>query len=185
MTDGILAQLKLEDDKGVVIRYPKLGDLVQMTSYINILSKEQTYILFQGNEISIKHEKDYLKKLLFDIKKKMAVQLLAFHNNQLVGITDIKMKEHALIHEGVFGITIAKEFRGLGLGKKIMKLVIDEAVKNIPQLQVITLSVFSDNSLAQNLYKSFGFKEFGKLPKIIEHKDHLDDHVYMYKRVRY
>lgn len=184
MTDSIVAQFKLEDDKEVVIRYPKLGDLVQMTSYINLLSKEQTYILFQGKEISIKHEKDYLKNMLSSIKKKMAVQLLAFHNTQLIGITDIKMKEHALIHEGVFGITIAKEFRGLGLGKKIMKLVIDETVKNIPQLQVITLSVFSDNSLAQNLYKSFGFKEYGRLPEIISHKNHFDDHVYMYKKVK-
>lgn len=184
MSDKIVSKFKLEDGREVVIRYPELGDLKEMTRYINTLSKEQTFITFQGNEISLKDERKHLKNMLDKIKKGLAVQLLIFHNNQLVGITDIKMYEHALKHEGVFGITIAKEFRGVGLGKKIMELVIDETIKKLPQLKVITLGVFSDNPLAQNLYKSFGFKEYGRLPEIISHKDHLDDHIYMFKKVR-
>lgn len=184
MADGILAQFNLEDGREVAIRYPSLGNLVQMTRYINTLSKEQTFITFQGNEISLKDERKHLKNMLDKINKGLTVQLLAFQNSQLVGITNIKMYEHALKHEGVFGITIAKEFRGVGLGKKIMELVIDEAIKKLPQLKVITLGVFSDNPLAQNLYKSFGFKEYGRLPEIISHKNHFDDHVYMYKKVK-
>lgn len=43
-----------ETSKGnhILIRYPSKEDAQAMTDYINKLSKEQTYISFQGEEIS-------------------------------------------------------------------------------------------------------------------------------------
>lgn len=46
-------------DKGfpIVIRYPKISDLDQALKYINELSKEQTFILYQGEITSEADEK--------------------------------------------------------------------------------------------------------------------------------
>lgn len=62
-----------------------------------------------------------------------------------------------------------------------MKLTLKEADKNLPKLRIITLGVFSDNALAQKMYEKFGFKEYGRLPKGVLHKNKYVDHIYMYK----
>ena len=90
----------------------------------------------------------------------------------------------AMKHEGVFGISVLKDYRGKGLGKLLMKLALDEAIKNLPNLRIITLGVFSTNDLAKEMYKNFGFIEFGRLPEGIFHRGKYIDHIYMYKKVK-
>ncbi len=168
----------------IIIRYPARYDAQALCDYINTLSKEQTYIRFQGEQITLEDEAKYLDGQLDKIAKKQAVQLLVFSNNQLIGIAGIDMKDKTESHEGVFGISLAKDYRGEGIGKILMRLVLEEAESNLPQLRIITLGVFSNNSLAMEMYKKFGFKEYGRLPKGVLHRGEYVDHVYMYKSIR-
>lgn len=184
MKGKIVFQGVTEKDKLILIRYPKKSDAGAMWEYINKLSKEQTYILFQGEEIAFKDEEEYLKKTLEKIEKKKAVQLLVFSSNKLVGISEINLRDKALSHAGMFGISITKEHRGEGIGKKLMEIVLKEAVENLPQLRIVTLGVFSNNLLAKKMHLKFGFKEFGRLPEGILHRGKYVDHIYMYKKVR-
>lgn len=184
MQGKVVEKFQLKDGREVVFRYPTLEDASLMMGYINTLSKEQTFIRFQGEEITLEQEKDWLTKLIKKIEEKGAVQIMGFCNSQLIAVSDIVMLEKSEKHIGGFGITIAKEFRGLGIGKKIMQLALDEAVKNIPQLKIIMLSCFADNPVALSLYKKFGFIKFGELPQGLMHQGHFDDHIYMYKKVR-
>lgn len=184
MAGKIVEKFQLEDGREVVFRYPSIEDAALMMDYINTLSKEQTFIRFQGEEITLEQETEWLTKLVKKIEEKAAVQIMGFCNSQLIAVSDIVMLEKAEKHIGGFGITIAKEFRGLGIGKKIMELAINEATKNIPHLKIIILSCFGDNDIALSLYEKMGFKEFGKLPEGLIHKYHKDDHIYMYKKVR-
>lgn len=184
MSEQIVAKLQIKDGREVVFRYPQIEDAPLMMNYINTLSKEQTFVRFQGEQISLEQETDWLTKLIKKIEEKAAIQIMGFVNSQLVAVSDIVMLEKAEKHIGNFGITIAKDFRGLGIGKKIMEIALDEAVKNIPQLKIIILGCFSDNDIALNLYKKMGFKEYGKLPQGLMHQNHLDNHIYMYKKVR-
>lgn len=183
MQGKIVFQGTTEKDKLILVRYPKEGDAGAMWAYINKLSKEQTYILFQGEEIAFKDEEEYLKKTLEKIEKKKAVQLLVFSNHKLIGISEINLRDRAIAHEGVFGISVSKEYRGEGIGKKLMEQVLKEAKKNLPQLKIVTLGVFSNNLLAIKIYKKFEFKEFGRLPEGILYKRKYLDHIYMYKTV--
>jgi hypothetical protein len=48
----------------IIIRYPVKGDVEQMRDYINSLSKEQTFIRFQGEKISLGDETKYLNRQL-------------------------------------------------------------------------------------------------------------------------
>lgn len=170
--------------KFIEVRYPKKVDLESMRQYINVLSKERTFIRFQGEEVSKQEEEKYLSLQLERIASKLSVQLLVFCEGKLVGISSIDMKDKIEKHLGLFGITIAKEFRGEGIGSILMKAVIDESVKNLTTLEIIILAVYGENNLAKEMYKNFGFLEYGKLTRGIKRESGYSDHVFMYKAIK-
>lgn len=184
MEGKVVFEGKIEKGLDVIIRYPKKTDVKIMLDYINTLSKEQTFIRLQGEEISFEEEEKFISSMLKKIAANTGVQLLVFHNNQLIGASDILMRDRVEKHEGVFGITIAKDYRGKGVGTILMQKVIDEAIKSIPQLRIITLGIFDNNPVAADLYKKLGFREYGRLPQGIFYKGSYINHVYMYKIVR-
>lgn len=174
---------KTQTGKKIVVRYPERSDLGKMLNYINILSDERTFITYQGEHETLKSEKKYLEGRLKAIKDKKAVQLLVFYKDQLIGVSDIHLLDKTQKHIGIFGITISKDFRNDGIGKVLMNLIEDEGKKKLPGLKIITLEVFSTNSIARDLYKKMRFKEYGVLPKGIIRNNKVEDSVLMYKLV--
>lgn len=183
MEGKIVFEGKSEKGTPIIFRYPTRDDTQVMWEYINTLSKEQTFILFQGEEITFEYEAKFLQELLVKIENKKSIHLHVFVNTKLIGISGIDMKDRASAHEGVLGITIAKEYRNEGIGKKFMEVTLEEAKKNLPQLKIVTLGVFGNNTLAYEMYQKFGFKEYGRLPQGILHKGKYVDHIYMYKNL--
>lgn len=180
----IIKQFNSKTGKEIVIRYPVLSDAESMTHYINEVSQERTYISFQGEQMSIEEETEFLKKELEKIQQHTAIFLLAFDGDTLVGSSGIDMDVRTQRHIGLFGISLHKESRGQGIGRILMDTVIDEAKKNIPELEILTLTVFAHNGRACALYESLGFVRYGLLPGGVKLPDGYADHVYMYKRVR-
>ena len=60
----------------------------------------------------------------------------------------------------VFGLYVAPEFRGKGIGKALMLELIRRA-KLRDEVEKINLAVISENETAKNLYKLIGFEVFG------------------------
>ncbi len=179
----IVYQGKSKSGREIIFRYPTENDLHMLRDYINTLSKERTFIIFQGEQVSLEEEKIYLDSQLKAITKDKAVQLLAFSEGQLVGNTQINLQSKATKHIGVFGISLAKEFRGEGIGTLLMEKLIKEAKKHLNGLKIITLELFGNNEIASRLYENMGFIEFGNLPKGIIYRDTPVDHIYMFKEV--
>ncbi len=173
---------QVKNGEEVIIRYPQASDTQQMLEYINVLSAEKTFILFQGEQLTFEQEAAYLTSVLEGMKVHKKTELLAFINDQLVAVSGIGMQDKARKHLGVFGISVAKEFRGVGLGSLMMKLILEEA-KQLEGLKIIVLGVFGDNPVAKHLYQKFGFKEFGNLPGGVLHDGVSVDHSDMYKVV--
>ena len=83
-------------------------------------------------------------------------------SGSVVGIVTF-MRENGLktIHKGnVFGMYVAPEARGKGLGKSLMIELIKKA-KSCDGLEQINLTVVSENNSAKKLYKSLGFEVYG------------------------
>ena len=179
----IIFQGKTKKEKDILIRYPEISDVEEMLGFINEVSKEKTFISYQGEEETLKSETKYLKLKLKAIKDKKSVQLLAFCNNQLVGESEIHMMDKVEKHIGIFGITVKKDLRGEGLGKLLMELVLKEAKKKIPGIKIITLDVYSTNDIARGLYKKMRFVEYGLLPNGISRSGKFEDAVLMYKNI--
>ncbi len=168
----------------ILIRYLENGDLEEMHRYINVISKEKTYITFQGEVLSLDEERKYVSEQKEQITNKKSVILVVFCDNRLIGTTHLMLGVRTDRHVAQFGITIAKEFRGQGIGKLLMKHTIDEGIKNMPDLEIVALGVFSNNKLAYEMYKDFGFTEYGRLPDGVKLADGYVDHIFMYKLVK-
>jgi ribosomal protein S18 acetylase RimI-like enzyme len=65
-----------------------------------------------------------------------------------------------------------------------MGLILKEAEKEMLDLKIVTLEVYSTNSIAQGLYQKMGFVQFGLLPKGISRAGAFEDAILMYKNVR-
>ena len=168
----------------VVIRYPKKDDLLEMWGMINELSKERTFIMYQGEEISLQDESEYLSSQLEKIEKRRSVQLLAFCDDLLVGIASVDFKDKIERHIGVFGVSVIKAFRGKGIGTQLMREVFCEAIRIQPGLEIMILWVFANNPLAITMYERFGFREYGRLPRGIKFEHGYVDRISMYKSLK-
>lgn len=184
MDPKIVLQEKTEDGHSIVIRYPSINDAQAMCDYINTLSKEQTFVRFQGETQSLEDEIKYLTNEIQKISDKRSVQLLFFLDNKLIGISGVDLNDKTEKHEGVLSISISSEYRGKGFGKKLMQTTLDQSISNLPDLKIITLAVFGKNKLAFEMYEHFGFKEYGRLPEGVLRRGEYDDHVLMYKKVK-
>lgn len=171
-------------NKHMTIRYPEITDAKSMWSYINTLSKEKTFIRFQGEVISFEDEQEYLDAQLKKISQRTAIHLLTFYQDELIGISGIEMLDKTERHVGLFGLSVHKNFREEGIGSLLMQLTIDEAVKNISLLEMVTLCVFSNHIIGLKMYKKHGFIEYGKLPNGIKLENKYVDQILMYKAVK-
>lgn len=160
-----------------------IGDTQILLDYINTLSKEKTFIRFQGEQLTLEEEQQFVDKNIKGISEGKAVLLLAFSGSQLIGVSEVFMLEKVEKHNGLFGISLAKQFRGEGIGTILMEKVLEEAKKNLAGLKIVVLTMFGTNEIARKLYEKMGFIEYGRLPKGIIRKDQFEDYVYMYKEV--
>lgn len=168
----------------VVIRYLTLVDTRAMWRYINELSRERTFITYQGEKVSLKEERVFVKKQVQKIKEKRKVQLVVWSDGELIGTAAIEMGVRTTRHVGSLGISIRKSFRGMGAGSILLEMIIEEAKRRIPRLEIIKLDAFATNEQAIRLYKKFGFKKHGLLLRGFKLPRGYRDEVLMYKRLR-
>jgi len=170
--------------RSILIRYPQKEDLNSMWRYINKLSKERTFIRLQGEEISLKEESEYLDSLLHAVAQKKGISLLLFFEKELIGLAGLKMGEKTERHRGTFHLSVDRNYRGEGIGTLLMSFTIEEAIRYIPDLEIVCLSLFARNFAALHIYKKYGFIEIGRLPRGIKLGEQYDDQIIMYKQLR-
>lgn len=179
-------QIVLHKDVGkdnVVIRYTTKDDVSDLWEYINEISKEKTFITFQGEEITMEEEQKHVDDVLGKMEKGTGVKLLLYVNNKLCGVSEINLGIRTHSHVGLLGLSVSSHVRGKGLGRLLLATTIDEAKKQLQGLHMIELTVFANNPVAIKLYTSVGFQEGGRIPEKIQYKGELVDEIVMYLKV--
>jgi RimJ/RimL family protein N-acetyltransferase len=184
MNKKIVFQGKTDKGIDVLIRYPEISDAQKSVDYINALSEERTYVTYQGEQETLESEIKFLTAKLKRIEDRKSVMLVAFSGDELIGIASIDLKSKVERHIGTLGISIAKDFRGKGVGKLLLDLIEKEAVANLPDIEIIFLTAFASNEKAIKMYENAGYKVFGRMPKGVKLENGYDDHVYKYKHVK-
>ena len=163
----------------IVIRPPKMSDLDSLLEMINSLVEERAMITIQ-NKLTLKEEKKYLQKI---IKDKNSIHLFLIIDGKVMGNARIFRHEGTKNHIGEMGISIKKEARGLGLGERLFKKVMEEGIKKF-KLKIVILDVYGRNKIAQGLYKKIGFKIIGKIKGGTNYYGEYEDVIIMAKYLK-
>ncbi len=156
-----------------------IKDVKKFQDFINSLIDENAKILL-NERVGIKEERKWVKKSIESAKNKKRVHLTAYDGDEIIASCDIDSGIGKTSHVGNFGISILKDYRRIGLGTYLSREIIELSKKRIdPKLEVIKLSVFSDNKPAMGLYKKIGFKRVGKIPRGVKCNDKLHDEIIM------
>ena len=83
----------------------------------------------------------------------------------------------------VFGMYVAREHRGRGIGRLLLTSLIDR-LSSFPQITTIRLGVTETQDPARRLYESMGFQVVGKTEEGIVVNDRQYDELIMELRVR-
>lgn len=187
----MLIGAKIEDfisksGKKVTLRYLQEDDAEELCRYINELSKEDTFIRFSGETVTLEEEKKYLQEQIEKFLRRDATPIVVVHENSIIGHSSVErnfIDKKRGLHIGDFGISVSQEYRGDWIGEKLLTTVVDQAKKRIHNLKIIRLTVYGSNSTAQNLYKKQGFQEYGRLPKGALYRGEYLDMIEMYLEV--
>ncbi len=109
-------------------------------------------------------------------KNKMAIYIVAKKDNEIIGYGGM----WHVINEGhITNVAVKKEYRGKGVGSKIIGAFIDIAKEK--EMIGITLEVRVSNDIAKNLYKKNGFIMEGIRKEYYE--DNKEDAIIMWKNL--
>jgi len=154
----------LKNGKELTIRKAKKEDAQELLDYIKKVGGETDNLTMGAEGLPYTVEQE--EKLLEDWSKSTSSVLLSgIVDGRIIASGSIMSpKMERLAHQSTLGITVLKEFWGMGVGTHMMNALIDFA-KNSDNIELIHLGVRADNTNAIALYKKFGFQEIGRYPK--------------------
>lgn len=159
-----MKQLKLKNEQILTIRIAKKEDALNLIKYVNKIGGESDFLTFGKNEFDITVEKEEaILESHIDVENK--IYLIAVIENEIVGSLNYSggIRQRTK-HTGEFGVSVAKKYWGLGIGKELITYLIDWA-KEGHIVKKINLRVREDNELALGLYTKLGFKKEGVISR--------------------
>ncbi len=144
---------------------------------------EEKLMLVENKKRTPEEEEKRLERRMEAINNKKEIFLFAEDKGRVAGTVKVKLNTGAKKHVAdIFGFVIRKEYRRMGLGKKLIKEVIIVAEKELKSRpKILRLSVFAENEPAIKLYEKFGFKIVSGIPKQFRYKKKLVDELIMIK----
>lgn len=154
----------LKDGRECRLRNGTENDAQEVLDVFNLTHAETDYLLTypDENSFTVEQEGEFLKA---KTESSNEIEIIAVVDGKIVGTAGIDAfgNKYKTKHRAEFGIGIAKEFWGLGLGRALTEACI-ECAKEAGYTQ-LELDVVSDNASAISLYKKVGFVEYGRNPK--------------------
>lgn len=116
--------------------------------------------------------KDSLEK---ELSNPLAKYMVAEVDNKVVGFAGL----WTVCNEGhITNIAVHPNYRGQGIGSKLVESLINNSTSWY--INSLTLEVRASNTIAQNLYKKYGFQEEGMRKHY--YQDNNEDAIIMWKR---
>lgn len=130
-----------------------------------ILTHKQTdYLFTYPDEITftVEEEADYLQK---KAESENEIEILAVLDGKVVGTAGIEQPDKHLkaMHRADFGISVDKDYWGLGIGRALTRACIECAVA--AGYEQLELQAVAENERAIALYESEGFIIYGRNPR--------------------
>lgn len=140
------------------------SDAQAVLDNFNLTHSETDYLLSYPDENSfdVSTESSFLKE---KYESENEIEIIAVVNGTVVGSAGFEKNgdKYKVRHRAKFGISVAQEYWGLGIGKALMDACISCA-KAVGYVE-LELTVVAENERAVSMYKKAGFVEYGRNPK--------------------
>ncbi|MBR1571248.1 MAG: GNAT family N-acetyltransferase [Lachnospiraceae bacterium] len=157
-------KITLKNGREALIRNAAREDGKDVLDIYNITHEETDFLLSYPDEkgFDLSQEEEYLEE---KAESEREVELIAIVDGKAVGIAGISAigDKYKLKHRASFGISIVRDFWGLGIGKALSNACIKCALE--AGYEQLELDVVGENEAALSLYKSLGYVEFGRNPR--------------------
>ncbi|ATA61113.1 GNAT family acetyltransferase [Geobacillus stearothermophilus] len=172
---GNIAPRRLATASGqpMVVRTARPEDAGRVVAFVKAVIAEAPYLLTMEAEVTVTEEqqRQWLQQMADDPGK---LALLAEHDSEMIGFLDFHNgNKRRTKHQGSFGMSVKKDFRGQGVGTALLAALLDWAKEN-PLIEKVCLEVVAGNKNAIRLYQKFGFVEEGVKKKAVK----IDDKTY-------
>jgi putative acetyltransferase len=160
----------------VKVRPAREADASALTDYMAGLIAERLDTISQREIPSVPEERDWI------LRSKMAERgliLLAVVDEDVVGALDLWAGERPdNRHMGQFGMSVARPWRGHGVGRRLLVRAIEEA-RGWPGFCRLELECVAWNAPAIALYQSLGFQLEARMTKAINLRGRPEDMLLM------
>jgi RimJ/RimL family protein N-acetyltransferase len=170
-------RVRIKDGRTVLLRRPEKKDVRQLMEYINAIIDEDAPIEMT-ERMTLKSERAWLKGVLDAMKKGKSHFIIAELGGRIVGVVNLNHGRGRHDHVGEYGISVAKEYRRLGVASALTKYILDAGRKD-KNIKVIMLRVYEFNKIAIRMYEKFGFRKVARLKDRVMYKGKLADEFVM------
>ena len=154
----------LKNGKEALLRNGDFPDGSAVYEVFNLTHAETDYLLSYADENSLDPEQE-AKFLAEKTKSPNGIEILALVDGKVVGLAGIEPvgAKYKVRHRADFGISVLKDYWGLGLGRALAKACI-RCAKDAGYVQ-LELNAVTENERALALYRDLGFVEYGRNPR--------------------
>lgn len=156
--------IMLKNGKKCYLRNAVESDGQAVLDNFNLTHGETDYLLTYPDENSfdVMQERQFLK---MKSESEDEIEIVALVDNVIVGTAGIEAigRKYKIRHRAEFGVSVAKEFWGLGIGQALTMACI-ECARNAGYIQ-LELNVVAENERVLSMYQKVGFVEYGRNPK--------------------
>ncbi|BCA86334.1 N-acetyltransferase [Enterococcus saigonensis] len=148
----------------VKIRPTQPSDAAQLLQVMRQIGSETDFLIMDENGLSLTEEQLSMQLAAF-FKSPNNLSLVALVDDEIIGIASVLAEENPRVaHIGEVGISILKEFWGMGLGAALMEEIILWA-ESSGIIRRLELTVQTRNQRALHLYQKFGFIIEGEIKR--------------------
>ncbi|MED3689910.1 N-acetyltransferase [Peribacillus butanolivorans] len=172
-----------KNDLQVSLRTGNLDDAEALLEIQREVVSENEFMIsvLEEFEETTEQQRSWIQKILENERETIIVAEI---KGKVIGLIVFRSKNtKRLAHTGYFTTMIKKDYRDMGIGKLLIKELLNWAEQN-PLIEKVSLGVLSTNQRAIALYKSVGFVEEGRKIKEVKFSEDLYvDDILMYKLV--
>ena len=154
----------------IVLRNATPSDAQILIEYLETVCGETKFLMCEPDEIhyTVEQEVEFINSYN---ASEDSMMLLAFVDGAYARNCSFASKStcRRAKHRAEIGIALYQKYTGFGLGKLMMKCLLEE-IASLGYEQA-ELTVVSGNERAYQLYKSLGFEECGRIPKANKYDD--------------
>jgi len=169
---------ELKNGRVLLIREVAVEDTRALLDYVERISGESDFLSFGPGEFELteSEEQEFIHKCLASDNQ---LFILGSIDDTIVAILNFSGGRRPRVrHSGEFGMSVRKQYWGLGIGSLMLDTLIDWA-RHTQIVKKINLRVRTDNQRAIRLYKREGFAKEGTSRKEILLDGKYFDHHWM------